>query len=100
MDPKTALATFQVLAKKLVTLLQKPAATSSPALPAALEALGALGQVLPAVFAPHATAVADFVLDELLETPLEDCYSGESCCTMLLCLQSMMSEHGNLGLPC
>lgn len=76
LNTDAALSTFQTLAKKLVALLQNPAATTSPALPAALEALGTLGQVAPAVFAPHASAVADFVLDELLETPVDECVSG------------------------
>ena len=79
LDVQTAASTFQNLAEKLVALLQKPSATSSPALPAALEALGTLGHVAPAVFGPHAAAMADFVLDELLETPLDDCLSGDLC---------------------
>lgn len=70
LDPETAAVTFQNLAKKLIALLQKPSATTSPALPAALKALGTLGQVAPAVFAEHATSMADFVLDDLLETPV------------------------------
>jgi len=67
LDPEAATATFQHLAMKLIALLQKPSATVSPALPAALKALGTLGQVAPAVFAEHASSMADFVLDELLE---------------------------------
>ena len=70
LDPEAAAVTFQNLAKKLIALLQKPSATTSPALPAALKALGTLGQVAPAVFAEHATSMADFVLDDLLETPV------------------------------
>ena len=92
MDSQSALATFQTLAKKLVALLQKPTATSSPALPAALEALGALGQVAPAVFAPHAAAVAHFVLDELLETPLEECYCGNVPCCMFVTAQAHVTR--------
>jgi hypothetical protein len=70
LEPESASATFQNLAKKLIALLQKPSATASPALPAALKALGTLGQVAPAVFADHACSMADFVLDELLEAPM------------------------------
>ncbi len=70
LEPESATATFQNLAKKLIALLQKPSATASPALPAALKALGTLGQVAPAVFADHACSMADFVLDELLEAPV------------------------------
>ncbi len=67
LQPESATVTFQNLAKKLIALLQKPSATASPALPAALKALGTLGQVAPAVFADHACSMADFVLGELLE---------------------------------
>jgi len=70
LDPESATATFKNLAKKLIALLQKPSATASPALPAALKALGTLGQVAPAAFADHACSMADFVLDELLEAPV------------------------------
>ncbi|DBA74057.1 TPA: hypothetical protein ACH3X1_010871 [Trebouxia sp. C0004] len=70
LKPESATATFQNLAKKLIALLQKPSATASPALPAALKALGTLGQVVPAVFAEHACSMADFVLDDLLEAPM------------------------------
>ncbi|KAA6416440.1 MAG: hypothetical protein FRX49_13587 [Trebouxia sp. A1-2] len=70
LEPESAAATFHNLAKKLIALLQKPSATASPALPAALKALGTLGQVAPVVFADHACSMADFVLDELLEAPM------------------------------
>ena len=66
------------MAKKLIALLQKPTATSSPALPAALKALGALGQTAPAVFAEHAASMADFVLDELLDAPISSLSPGKA----------------------
>lgn len=72
------MVTFQSLAKKLIALLQKPSAVASPALPAALKALGALGQVAPAVFADHASSMADFVLDELLEAAVNDLSPGKA----------------------
>ena len=37
--------------------------------PAAMQALSSIGRVAPAVFAQHAAAVADFVL-EVTQTPL------------------------------
>ena len=78
MDEDEATATFQNLARKLIALLQKPSAVASPALPAALKALGALGQVAPAVFADHASSMADFVLDELLEAAVSDLSPGKA----------------------
>lgn len=78
LDEDDASVTFQSLAKKLIALLQKPSAVASPALPAALKALGALGQVAPAVFADHASSMADFVLDELLEAPVSDLSPGKA----------------------
>ena len=78
MDENEATVTFQNLARKLIALLQKPSAVSSPALPAALKALGALGQVAPAVFADHASSMADFVLDELLESAVSDLSPGKA----------------------
>lgn len=78
MDEDEATVTFQNLARKLIALLQKPSAVASPALPAALKALGALGQVAPAVFADHASSMADFVLDELLEAAVSDLTPGKA----------------------
>ncbi len=78
LDQEGATATFQSLAKKLITLLQKPSAVTSPALPAALKALGTLGQVAPAVFGDHASSMADFVLDELLEAPVSSLSPGKA----------------------
>lgn len=78
LDEENATVTFQSLAKKLITLLQKPSAVTSPALPAALKALGTLGQVAPAVFGEHASSMADFVLDELLEAPVSSLSPGKA----------------------
>ena len=78
LDEEDASVTFQNLARKLTALLQKPSAVSSPALPAALKALGTLGQVAPAVFADHASSMADFVLDELLEAPVSELSPGRA----------------------
>ena len=70
LDEDSAETTFQSLARKLIALLQRPSAVASPALPAALKALGTLGQVAPAAFAEHASDMAAFVLDVLLEAPV------------------------------
>lgn len=78
LNKDAATSTFQNLARKLTGLLQKPSAVASPALPAALKALGTLGQVAPAVFAEHVSGMADFVLDELLEAPVSSISPGKA----------------------
>ena len=78
LDEASATTTFQNLAKKLIALVQKPSAITSPALPAALKALGSLGQVAPAAFAEHASDMADFVLDELFEAPVSSLSPGKA----------------------